>query len=351
MMGTNFLGNGSTGTFTFSSGGTLGIGDALGITTSGASGNVRVSGTRTYSTGGNYIYNGPASQITSNGLPATVSSLTVSNTGGIVTLGSNVSVTSNLTVSSGAFDLGAFTANRATSGGAITVANSAALKIGGTNPFPSNYATRNLGTSSTVEYEGSAQNVLAQNYGNLTTSGSSTKTLQAGATTIAGELTIGPGTTFDAGTNNFSIAGDWSNNGNGFASSGAQTVTFNGASPQNIDDGTSLTTFNNVVINAGSVLNLAFTGSDNVQFLTIAGVSEPTGTWGATGSGAANIDNVHFQGTTGTLNVLVSLTVPSSTALITSASPQTYGQPVTFTATVTGTGPVDRKQSAKWGPG
>jgi hypothetical protein len=339
MMGTNFLGNGSTGTFTFSSGGTLGIGDALGITTSGASGNVRVSGTRTYSTGGNYIYNGPASQITSNGLPATVSSLTVSNTGGIVTLGSNVSVTSNLTVSSGAFDLGAFTANRATSGGAITVANSAALKIGGTNPFPSNYATRNLGTSSTVEYEGSAQNVLAQNYGNLTTSGSSTKTLQAGATTIAGELTIGTGTTLDAGTNNFSITGDWSNNGS-FASSGSQTVTFNGTSPQNVDDGTSLTTFNNVTINSNSVLNLAFTGSDNVQFLTIGGVTEPTGTWGATGSGAANIDNTHFQGTTGTLNVLVSLTVPSSTALITSASPQTYGQPVTFTATVTGTGPV-----------
>jgi sRNA-binding regulator protein Hfq len=339
MMSTNFLGNGSTGTFTLSSGGSLGIGDALGITTSGASGNIRVSGTRTYNTAGNYIYNGPASQVTSNGLPATVSSLTVSNTGGIVTLGSNVSVTSNLTVSAGAFDLGSFIANRISSGGTITVANGAALKVGGTNPFPARYANLNIGTNSTVEYEGSAQSVTNASYGNLTTSGSSTKTLQAGATTIAGELTIGPGTTFDAGTNNFSIAGDWSNNGN-FTASGSQTVTFNGSSPQNIDDGTSATTFDNVTINSNSVLNLAFTGSDNVQFLVIGGVTETTGTWGATGSGAANIDNVHFQGTTGTLNVLVSLTVPSSTALITSASPQTYGQPVTFTATVTGTGPV-----------
>ncbi len=339
MMGTNLLGSGSTGTFTLSSGGTLGIGNALGITTSGASGNIRVSGTRTYSTGGNYIYNGPASQVTSNGLPATVSSLTVSNTGGIVTLGSNVSVTSNLAVFAGTLDLGSFTANRATSGGTLTVANAAALKIGGTNPFPSNYATLNLGASSTIEYEGSAQNVSALAYGNLTTSGSGTKTLQAGATTIAGELTIGSGTTFDAGTNNFSVAGDWSNNGS-FASSGSQTVSFNGTSPQNVDDGTSLTTFDNVTINSNSVLNLAFNGSDNVQFLVIGGVTETTGTWGATGSGAANIDNVHFQGTTGTLNVLAALTVPSSTALITSANPQTYGQPVTFTATVTGTGPV-----------
>jgi sRNA-binding regulator protein Hfq len=339
-MGTNFLGSGSSGTFTLSAGGTLGIGDPLGITTSGASGNVRVSGTRTYNTAANYIYNGPASQVTSNGLPATVSSLTVSNTGGIVTLGSNVSVTSNLTVSAGTFDLGSFTANRATSGGTLTVANAATLKIGGTNPFPTNYTTDNLGANSTIEYEGSAQNVLAQNYGNLTTSGSGTKSLLAGATSLAGELTIGPGTIFNAGTNNFSIAGDWTDDGNGFASSGSQTVTFNGASPQNVDDGTSLTTFNNVTINSNSVLNLAFTGSDNVQFLTIGGVTEPTGTWGATGSGATNIDNTHFQGTTGTLNVLASLTVPSSTTLGTSGSPATYGLPVTFTATVSGTGPV-----------
>jgi hypothetical protein len=335
--GTNVVSG--AGTFALNSGGALGIGSAGGITSSGATGNVQTT-TRSYNTGGIYIYNGSASQAAGSGLPATVSALIVTNNGGTVSLGANVSVTSNLTVSAGTFDLGSFTANRATSGGTLTVANGAALNIGGTNPFPSNYATLNLGPSSTVVYEGSAQNVSALAYGNLTTSGSSTKTLQTGATTIAGELTIGPGTTFNAGTNNFSVAGDWSNNGNGLAASGSQTVTFNGSSPQNLDDGTSLTTFNNVAINSNSVLNLAFTGSDNVQFLTIGSVTEPTGTWGATGSGATNIDNTHFQGTTGTLNVLASLTVPSSTALGTSGSPATYGQPVTFTATVTGTGPV-----------
>jgi len=338
-MGTNFLGSGSSGTFTLSANGTLGLGDPAGITTNGPTGNIRVTGTRTYNTGASYVYNGSAPQGTGNGLPATVSNLAISNTTATVSLGATVSVTSNLTISAGTFDLGSFTANRATSGGTLTVANAAGLNIGGGNPFPSNYVTINLGTNSTVNYEGSAQNVAALAYGNLTTSGSGINTLQPGATTIAEELTIGSGTTFAAGTNNFSVAGDWDNNGS-FTASGAQTVTFNGIIPQNIDEGTSATTFDNVTINSNSVLNLAFTGSDNVQFLVIGGVTETLGTWGTTGSGAANIDNVHFQGTTGTLNVLASLTVPSSTALISSANPQTYGQPVTFTATVTGTGPV-----------
>jgi trimeric autotransporter adhesin len=327
--GTNVVSG--AGTFALNSGGALGIGSTGGITSSGATGNVQTT-TRTFNTGGIYIYNGSASQATGNGLPATVSALIVTNTGGTVSLGATVSVTSNLTVSAGTFDLGSFTANRATSGGTLTVANAAALKIGGTNPFPFNYATHNLGASSTIEYEGSAQNVSAQPYGNLSTSGSGIKTLQAGATTIAGELSIGSGTTFAAGTNNFSIAGDWSNDGNGFTFSGSQTVTFNGSSPQNVDDGTSLTTFNNVAINSNSVLNLAFTGPDTALALTIAGVNKAPGTWGATGSGATHIDNAHFQGVTGTLNVTTGPT--STTTLSSTLNPATYGQSVTFTATV-----------------
>jgi hypothetical protein len=336
-LGTSLLGNGNTGTFNLSAGATLGIGDPLGITTNGASGNVRVTGTRTYSTGANYVYNGPASQVTSNGLPATVNSLTVSNTGGVITLGSNVSVTSNLTISAGTFDLGGFTANRASSGGTITVANGAALNIGGTNPFPSNYTTRNLGVGSTVQYEGSAQNVLALPYGSLATSGSGIKTLLAGTTTIASNLTIGAGSTFAAGSNNFSIAGNWSNNGNGMTATNAQTVTFDGSSPQTID-GSVPTAFNNVTINSGSVLNLAINGS-TAQFLYIGVVNQTAGTYGATGSGATYIDNVDFQGT-GTLKVLTSLQVPSTTLIASSSNPSTYGQSVTFAANVTSTGPT-----------
>jgi hypothetical protein len=81
-------------TFTLASGGTLGIGsvDATGaITTSGADGNIQVSGTRSFSTGGNYTYNGSGAQVTGNGLPATVNNLTIANTSG-VTLSGNLAI-------------------------------------------------------------------------------------------------------------------------------------------------------------------------------------------------------------------------------------------------------------------
>jgi hypothetical protein len=63
-------------TFTIEAGGTLGVGDQNGITTSGGSGNIQVSGARVYTGGSSYIYNGNSSQLTGNGLPASVDNLT-----------------------------------------------------------------------------------------------------------------------------------------------------------------------------------------------------------------------------------------------------------------------------------
>jgi len=71
------------GAFTLNSGAGLIIHNASGITSSGASGAVQVTGTRTYSTGANYTYDGSAGQAAGNGLPATVNSLTISTPGGI----------------------------------------------------------------------------------------------------------------------------------------------------------------------------------------------------------------------------------------------------------------------------
>lgn len=53
----------------------------------------------------------------------------------------------------------------------------------------------------------------------------------------------------------------------------------------------------NVNIAASGKLQLNFTGSDVVNGLTVAGVTKANGTYGATGSGAANIDDTHFAGT------------------------------------------------------
>ena len=99
-MGTNVLGNGSIGTFTLSSGAGICIGDASGITSSGATGNIRVTGTRTYNTGADYTYNGSCGQSTGNGLPSTVHNLTINNSSGI-TLTSTTSVSNILALTSG----------------------------------------------------------------------------------------------------------------------------------------------------------------------------------------------------------------------------------------------------------
>ncbi len=94
--GTTLSGGGS---FTLSSGSTLGITSTSGITTSGATGNIQVTGTRTYNAGGKYTYNGTSAQVTGNGL-TNANTLTINNSAG-VTLSNNVTTSGTLTLTSG----------------------------------------------------------------------------------------------------------------------------------------------------------------------------------------------------------------------------------------------------------
>jgi len=82
----------NAGNFTVSSGGTLGIGSTVGISSSGATGNVQSTG-RSFSSSGNYTYNGSANQVTGAGLPSSINNFTINNSSG------NVSLTNDLTVS------------------------------------------------------------------------------------------------------------------------------------------------------------------------------------------------------------------------------------------------------------
>ncbi len=105
------------GTFTVSNtgnAGKLGIRSTVGITSSGATGNVQVTGTRTY-TGGNFLYNGTSAQVTGNGLATIVRDLAINNVSGVIA-SSNLSVTGVLTLqstnpssSAGSLDMGAYT--------------------------------------------------------------------------------------------------------------------------------------------------------------------------------------------------------------------------------------------------
>ena len=78
------------GTFTLGAGSILGICSPQGITASGTSGSVQVTGTRSFSTAANYGYTGAAA-VTGSGLPSTVASLAI-NTAGNVTLSNPVAV-------------------------------------------------------------------------------------------------------------------------------------------------------------------------------------------------------------------------------------------------------------------
>jgi hypothetical protein len=95
------ISSGSLGTFTILSGATLGITSPVGITATGATGNIQVSGTRTYNSGANYIYNGSGAQVSGDGLPATVNSFSVSGTSNLSLTGSPLTVTNTLTIGSG----------------------------------------------------------------------------------------------------------------------------------------------------------------------------------------------------------------------------------------------------------
>ena len=166
--------------FTFTSAGLLKVGgDMSGGNFTASSGTVQyygdgTGGTSAAQTVAAYAYN----------------NLTTSGSG-TKTLAGTATLTGNLNIGTGTtLDLVTFTANRTAAGGTLTVANGASLRIGGTNIFPSNnYTTRSLGTSSTVEYYGTAQAISTQSYGNLILSTSGNKSF-AGSTTIAGNLSI-----------------------------------------------------------------------------------------------------------------------------------------------------------------
>ncbi|MGD9976699.1 MAG: hypothetical protein AB7S54_02070, partial [Bacteroidales bacterium] len=125
-MGTYVL-DGSSGTFTLNSGATLITAHPEGISTSGSVGSVQV-GTRVFSSGANYMYDGTDAQVTgtftTTPTAATVNNLTINNASG-VTLNNTLSVSNVLTLTAGALKLGDYN---------LTVTNTSASAIQG-SPF------------------------------------------------------------------------------------------------------------------------------------------------------------------------------------------------------------------------
>jgi hypothetical protein len=258
--GSNFVGGG--GSFTLNGTLQLGSTDAGGALQTGTSGNIRVSGTRTYASNSTIVYNGSAAQFIGNGFPPSgVVNLTINNSNN-VTLSTSLDIValSVLTLSSGNIVIGSqtLTINGTLSGsGGIVGGSSSNLVIGGTGDF-----------------------------GILTLSGStqlSTFTLNrtsSGLVTLGGNLTIIGTFTHTAGT--LAVAGN--------------TLTISGAyGPANPDD-ISVTSSSTIVINGSGSLptDIGFAGG-SLGTLTLNRAS-------ATLASTANITITNLFLTSGTFS-------------------------------------------------
>jgi len=197
------LTSGSRGNFTLSSGATLQIANALGITT-GATGAIQGFNTYSYNTGANYVYNASGAQATGSGLPtaAITGNVTVSN-GANLTSTNAIIANGRLTVN-GTLIPGAATQVFSGSGtlegtGTVQVNRTAA-----TADFLSQYteSTKNL-TNLTVEYTvlTGGQVVSAATYNNLKLDNTSGTETVGGNVTVNGALTTTAGGTLNMGTN------------------------------------------------------------------------------------------------------------------------------------------------------
>ena len=211
-------------------------------------------------------FNGTGSQTISNSSATSFNNLIINPSAGVTVnvASGNLSILSDLTVTTGTFDLSTLTCNRSVAGGTFSVASGAGVKLGGTtggptgSNFPNNFTTNTLNANSTVEYNaGGSQTVYATpTYGHLILSTGGTKTA-ANSLTIAGNLTINTTATFAGGTLfSHSVGGNWNNNVSTSAyTPSTSTVTFNGVSAQTIG-GTAGTTFNNLTINNASGVSI-----------------------------------------------------------------------------------------------
>ncbi len=350
------------GTFTLSSGATLGIRATDGIATAGASGQVRTSGARTFNAGANYVFNGTTNQYSNPLFPTSSNTIRIENTGtfnnNTVLWERNVTVGGDLLVNEGNLNLGIYTLSRSAAGGAFSLGAGSKLTVGGASNFPANYAAYSIPCTSIVEYDGTLNQAIAgQNYGILTLSGTGTKTFSPGTSSICGNFTtsgiaaavgvagfsvggnvlINLGSSFTPGAFTYQVSGDWTRAGT-FNAAGS-TIQFVGTGPATI--GTS--NFNHVGFTGSGIKtasgpllvtgNVAITGNFTAGAFThtVGGNWANSGTFDAAGStvdfngpspgaiGASNFNQVIFSGagtktavgnlsTTGNLTITNNLT-------------------------------------------
>ena len=333
---------GSTSVYRTTPGGTLTIQDG---------GWLKIGGTNMMPGGFSTHVIGNSSTIEYNGSNQTISQLNSGeNYGNLIISGTgtkqitaNIGIDGDLNINSSIFNLNGYTANRSTAGGNFIISNGATLRITGSGTLPSNFATHNFGTSSTVDYRGtSTQQIGAlssgKKYGNLTIQNSN-KSLM-GNTTVAGTLTFA-GTSCRLSLGNYQLTIEGSVSGlnsstRNFTGSSGSALTLNGTGNRTLffDATTPGTTnrLNKLTLNHSgfsTILGNDLVINDTCRFtagklqlngktLTLNGVIVNTVTEGLTGSTTSNLiiagaAGLSFDQTTdGTTNTLAALTIQNT---------------------------------------
>lgn len=266
--------DGSSGTFTASSGSTLIIKHAAGIAASGATGCVQTTGTRTFNTGANYTYTGSTAQVTGTGLTG-ANNLTFSNTAGttlsaaVNTIAGTCTIDSGATLATNNFNM-AFQGNFVNSG--TFTAGSSNITIGAGTATQSIAGFTTTGTVSMTKTGGTATFAGNVNGGALTINGlNGTLNLGTGLThTFTGTWTRTNGT-LNGGTSTLRLGAGSSGTGGTFTAN-TGTVEYYASGTQTI----AAVTYNNLTLSGTSAKTI--TGATVNGVFSIEGTATTTGT-------------------------------------------------------------------------
>jgi hypothetical protein len=215
--------------------------------------------------------------------------------------------------------------------------NSVFLPNGATNPVTLNGQSLTVtltapptgGGAGAIQCQGNGSLVFNNNV-NLAAASNALITANGGKMTFNGALNAtasGGIATLSSSTTTFAFNDFFFGTSGSFSGSELQVIS--SASGLGFDGGTQLhlsdsDTLNDSLIlklvessstaNDAAEIDLNFSGTETIAALYINGLAQAAGTYGATGSGATNIDNVHFSGT-GLLNI-AAVPEPASLGLL-----------------------------------